>query len=116
MHWIHLTEEDQLQHLVVKSQEKPQIIFKYSPRWLSSDIAFRRLQEKCCPETADFYFLDIITYRAVSDKLCDFCNLPNESPQVILIRDGACIYEESHWRINADELMREVFQANIVNV
>lgn len=110
MHWIHLTEEDQLQQLVVRSQEKLQIIFKYSSRCVSSDLAFRRLQEKCCPSTADFYFLDILTYRPVSEKVTNFFHVHHESPQVLVISNGECIYEESNSNINADELLDEINQ------
>lgn len=107
MHWIHLTEEDQLQQLIVKSQEKAQIIFKYSPNCLSSDIAFKRIQEKCCPETADFYFLDLNTYRVLSEKIISHFEVHHACPQVLLIKDGECIYEGSHLSINADELLEQ---------
>ena len=107
MHWIHLTGEEQLQHIVVKSQEKPQIIFKYSSHCLSSDIVLRKLQEKCCPESADFYFLDLLTYRSLSDKVTSLFHVHHESPQVLLISDGECVYEESHLAINAAELLAQ---------
>ncbi|TMI94013.1 MAG: DUF2847 family protein [Bacteroidetes bacterium] len=42
MHWIHLTDEDQLQKIIVRSQEKPQVIFKYSSHCDLSEIIFQR--------------------------------------------------------------------------
>ena len=105
MHWIHLTEEAQLQNLVVKSQEKPQIIFKYSNCCSLSDTILRRLEKNCCPEQVDFYFVDLISYRAVSNKISDHFHVDHESPQILVIRDGECVFEESHSAISLEEIL-----------
>jgi bacillithiol system protein YtxJ len=105
MHWIHLTDEDQLQNIIVRSQEKPQVIFKYSNRCFLSEVIFRRLQKDCCPEQLDFYFLDLLSFRAVSDKVSDTFHVDHESPQILLIRDGECIFEESHSEISMEEIL-----------
>jgi len=105
MHWIHLTDEDQLQNIIVRSQEKPQVIFKYSNRCYSSEIIFQRLQQDCCPEQIDFYFLDLITFRNISDKIAETFNVDHQSPQILLIRDGECIFNESHSEISLEEIL-----------
>ena len=105
MHWIHLTDEDQLQNIIVRSQEKPQVIFKYSNRCYSSEIIFRRLQNDCCPERIDFYFLDLLAYRNISDKVSETFHVLHQSPQILVIRDGECIFNESHSEICLDEII-----------
>ena len=105
MHWIHLTDEDQVQKVIIRSQEKPQVIFKYSNRCFLSELIFRRLQKNCCPERMDFYFLDLIAYRNISDKISKTFGIPHQSPQILLIRDGECIFEESHSEISLEEIM-----------
>src|SRR4051812_48503584 len=108
MHWIHLTDVDQLQNLIVRSQEKPQVIFKYSNRCSLSEIVFSRLQKNCCPEHMDFYFLDLITYRELSDKIAETFKVRHHSPQILLIKEGECIFDESHSDISMEEIMEHV--------
>src|SRR5213075_370451 len=96
MHWIHLTEEEQIQNVIIRSQEKPQVIFKYSNRCFLSETIFGRLQKNCCPEQIDFYFLDLVAYRNISDKVSEVFHVHHQSPQILLIKDGECIFEESH--------------------
>jgi bacillithiol system protein YtxJ len=105
MHWIHLTEEDQIQNVIIRSQEKPQVIFKYSNRCFLSETIFHRLQKNCCPEKIDFYFLDLVAYRNISDKVSEVFHVHHQSPQILLIKDGECIFEESHSEISLEEIM-----------
>ena len=108
MHWIHLTEENQIQNIIIRSQEKPQVIFKYSNRCFLSEVIFRRLQKDCCPEAIDFYFLDLLAFRGISDKITEVFHVPHQSPQILLIRDGECIFEESHSEISLEEIMEHL--------
>jgi len=105
MHWIHLTDEGQLQNILVRSQEKPQVIFKYSNRCYLSEVVFNRLQKDCCPEQMDFYFLDLVAYRNISNRIVDTFHVPHQSPQILLIRDGVCVFHESHSEICLDEII-----------
>lgn len=105
MHWIHLTDEDQLQKIIVRSQEKPQVIFKYSNRCYLSEMIFLRLKKDCCPEQIDFYFLDLVAYRNISNKISETFDVAHQSPQILLIKDGECIYSESHSEISLSEIL-----------
>ena len=105
MHWIHLTDEGQLQNILVRSQEKLQVIFKYSNRCYLSEVVFHRLQKDCCPEQMDFYFLDLVAYRNISDKVSETFHVAHQSPQILLIRDGECKFDESHSEISLDEII-----------
>jgi bacillithiol system protein YtxJ len=106
MHWIHLTDEDQLQKIIIRSQEKLQVIFKYSNHCHLSEVVFHRLQKDCCPEQIDFYFLDLIAYGNISDKVSETFHVSHQSPQILLIRDGECIFDESHSEISLEEIMQ----------
>jgi len=105
MHWIHLTDEEQLRNIIVKSQDRPQIIFKHSTRCSISGVALQRLQKSRQPEDVDFYFLDLISYRSLSNKIAELFGIQHESPQVLVIRDGECIYSESHLGIYMEEIL-----------
>lgn len=105
MHWIHLTDEEQLKQIVIKSQSRPQVIFKHSTRCSISSVALQRLQKVDQPSDIDFYYLDLIAYRGISNKISEIFDVHHESPQVLVIRDGECIYDESHLGISMHEIV-----------
>ena len=105
MHWIHLTDEEQLKQIISKSQSKPQAIFKHSTRCSISTVALQRLQKVSQPSDIDFYFLDLLAYRNLSNKIAETFKVHHQSPQVLLIKDGDCIYEESHMSISMNEIV-----------
>ena len=69
MHWIHLIHEDQLQKIIVRSEEKPQVVFKYSSHCHLSEAIFTQLQKNCCPDHMDFHFLDLTDHENISNKI-----------------------------------------------
>jgi len=105
MHWIHLTDEEQLKQIISKSQIRPQVVFKHSSRCSISSVALQRLQRVDQPSDIDFYFLDLIAFRTLSNKISDVFKVSHESPQVLVIKDGQCIYDESHLGISLDEII-----------
>jgi bacillithiol system protein YtxJ len=111
MHWIHLTEEEQLKQIISKSQLRPQVIFKHSTRCSISAVALQRLQKTSQPSDIDFYFLDLIANRDLSNKVASVFQVHHESPQVLVIRDGMCIYDESHMSISMAEIVEHLHAA-----
>lgn len=107
MKWLTLTTEAQLQDIVEKSLNQPQVIFKYSTRCSLSDMIKIRLEKKPAPPGIDFYFLDLIAHRALSDKIARQFQVFHESPQILVIKNGECVYEESHLGIQMDEIIAQ---------
>jgi|SRR3954471_21931725 bacillithiol system protein YtxJ len=105
MHWIHLTDEEQLKQIISNSQLRAQVIFKHSTRCSISAVALQRMQKTAQPSDIDFYFLDLLANRQLSNKIAETFHVPHESPQVLLIRDGECVYEESHLGISMHEIV-----------
>lgn len=108
MNWKDLTQETQLQEIKEQSKIKPQLIFKHSTRCSISAVVKNRLEKGTPPEEVDFYFLDLIRYRAVSNKIAEVFNVFHESPQVLLIKNGECTYDESHSGISLAEIAEQV--------
>ena len=108
MEWIHLTDEEQLSNIITRSKEKAQVIFKHSNRCSISSVALQRLQRANKPGEIDFYFLDLIRYRSVSNKIAEIFKVRHESPQVLVIKDGVCIFNESHLSIDMGEITDHV--------
>ena len=99
-----LTTVSQLADIKEQSNSKPQVIFKHSTRCAVSGVAKNRLERGTAPLNVDFYFLDLIRNRDISNKIAEEYSVLHESPQVLLINNGECIYEESHSGINMNEI------------
>lgn len=108
MNWIDLHDELQLQKILELSHTRPQVIFKHSTRCATSSMAKNRLEKKEAPAAADFYFLDLIQYRSLSNKIAEDFSVHHESPQVLLIMNRECVYEESHNGIDMDEIKNQL--------
>ncbi len=107
MNWIELTDENQLHKIKETSNQKPQVIFKHSTRCSISSMAKGRLERGTSPDGIDFYYLDLIKYRAISQKVAEQFDVSHESPQILLIKNGKCVYDESHSGISMDEIAHQ---------
>ncbi len=107
MNWIPLTNESEFAEILRKSAEKPQVIFKHSTRCSISSMAKSRLDKADTSPSVDFNYLDLISYRSLSNKIADDLNVSHESPQVLLIKNGECIYDESHSGIRIDDILEQ---------
>lgn len=108
MNWISLTSKAQVDTLKEKSFQIPQVIFKHSTRCSISSMVMSRLERSSVPEGSDFYYLDLIAYRDISNQLAEDFRVRHESPQVLVIKNGVCIYNESHMAITMDEIGEQV--------
>lgn len=104
MNWIPLQEETQLDQIIEDSNVSPQVIFKHSTRCSVSSMAKNRLDKNAGLEGVNFYFLDLIKFRNLSNKIADHFGVRHQSPQVLIINHGKCIYDESHSGITMDEI------------
>lgn len=104
MNWIPLLNEQQLEEIKTNSANRPQVIFKHSSRCSISSMARNRLDKNAFPRGIDFYFLDILNHRNISNKIASDFMVHHESPQVLLINKRACVYDESHSGIQMDEI------------
>jgi len=105
MNWITLQTEGQLDDIKERSTRRPQLIFKHSTRCSTSALVKGRLERGKEPEAIDFYYLDLLNHRPISNKIADTFSVDHESPQVLLIRDGECVYDESHLGITMDDIL-----------
>lgn len=111
MNWINLTNEAYLHQIKLKSTTKPQVIFKHSTRCSISSMAKSRLERSFQSDEIDFYFLDLIKYRQISNKIAEDFNVYHESPQILVIKNGECIYSESHSGIDMQQIIEQSMAA-----
>jgi bacillithiol system protein YtxJ len=112
MNWSQLTTTAQLDEVVEESKNVPVVIFKHSTSCSISATAKSRL-ERQCSNNADltkvkFYYLDLLSYRPVSNEIAEVFQVRHESPQLLLIQDGMCTYDASHLGINVDAIKKKV--------
>ncbi len=105
MNWNTLEKEEELDTIISLSKSRPQLIYKHSTRCSISSMVKSRLERSGPPpETMDFYFLDLIRHRGLSNKIAEVFGVRHESPQVLLVREGRCVYDESHTAIQMQDL------------
>jgi bacillithiol system protein YtxJ len=105
MDWKVLSDVAELEEIINRSASRPQVIFKHSIRCSISSVAKGRLDKTNAPSNMDFYYLDLINHREISNKIAEVFKIDHESPQVLVIRNGACVYDESHMGINMQDIL-----------
>ena len=108
MNWIELSEETQLETINTQSTQQPVVIFKHSTRCSISTMAKSRLERETAPDNTLFYYLDLIRYRNISNKIATEYAVHHESPQLLLIKNGECVYEETHNGISMHDLSEQL--------
>ena len=109
INWVPLSDLGQLNEISQLSHEQPVIIFKHSTRCSISRMALKQfenefdLSDKVTP-----YFLDLITFRDISNEIASRFEVVHQSPQLLLIIGGKSVYDVSHSSIDADELKSKI--------
>lgn len=108
MKWIPLENQQQLQ--AIKSFEGFSVIFKHSTRCSISLMAKKKfeLDWEALPKSTPLYFLNLLNHRDVSNAIADIFDVHHQSPQLLLIKDGECIFETSHGEISAEETAEQI--------
>lgn len=102
--WKDLNDPAQLAAIIEESNTRPVVLFKHSTRCSISAVAKTRLERESAPDGISFYLLDLIRYRSVSNQIATEFNVTHQSPQVLLISGGKCLYDESHGSISMQEI------------
>lgn len=106
VNWNYLDKENQLDSVISESEDVPVAIFKHSTRCSISTMAKSRLERdwELSDQDIKIYYLDLVTYRTVSNAIESKFGIKHESPQILLIKNGEVTYHTSHSDITASEL------------
>jgi bacillithiol system protein YtxJ len=105
MKWTPLESAEQIEE--IKRQPGYKAIFKHSTRCSISLMVKKRFEldwEKL-PQDMPVYFLDLIKYRDLSNKVSSDFQVYHESPQLLMIKDSECILDLSHGHVSVEEAM-----------
>lgn len=110
--WIPMRSDLDIEVIRERSKKTPCLIFKHSTRCNISSIAQYRLDDDWSfgEEEVAPYFLDLLQYKDASRAIAEVFQVYHESPQVLLIVNGECVYDASHLDVNVAEIEEALTQ------
>lgn len=109
--WKKMENEEDLAEAIQVSNDKPVVVFKHSTRCIISKTVLRNFENELeSNENASlyFYYLDLLNYRDISNKIAKDFGVTHQSPQVMVIKNQEIIYHSSHDRISLQSILKEL--------
>lgn len=106
--WTALSTLDQLDRISEDSQDRAQVIFKHSTRCSISRVALSRFDRNQPSGEATYHLLDLLEYRSISHAIAERFGVMHESPQVLIIQEGKCVYHANHLDIEPAEISQQL--------
>jgi len=107
MGWQPLSGSQDWQALIDSSFQEPVLVFKHSPRCGTSAYVRDRLASALSLETLTFHEVDVIRDRSLSRQIAESVAVHHESPQILLLKNGECVWAEDHMTISPEEVRSE---------
>ena len=106
--WIPLNSVAQLSVIEQKSKSKTQVVFKHSTRCGISRMVMNQFVSAYDLDMTniDLYYLDLLSYRDVSNEVGYKFQVMHQSPQLLIIKNGVTVAHASHGAINDIDLKR----------
>ena len=117
MEWLFLENEKQISELITLSSDKnisAIAIFKHSTRCSVSSMAKQRLERTWdfSPKNLPVFYLDLIEHRSLSNQIASQFSVQHQSPQLLLIKNGKCIFHSSHQAIQVADVKEIIEKIN----
>lgn len=109
--WHKIESENDLNTAIENSNTKNVVIFKHSTRCIISKTVLKNFEneaENSNTENIDFYYLDLLNYRNISNEIAEQFNITHQSPQVILIKNEETVYNASHDGISLETIKQHL--------
>ncbi|MDQ0781737.1 bacillithiol system redox-active protein YtxJ [Chryseobacterium sp. W4I1] len=105
--WNNIESEEDLAKALENSYHHRIAIFKHSTRCFISTTVLKNFEREIdnSNDKLDLYYLDLLTYRAISNKISEDLGIRHESPQLIIIEDGKVINSSSHEDISISQIV-----------
>jgi bacillithiol system protein YtxJ len=104
--WQRLTQMEQLDEIMEISKSIPVAIFKHSTRCGISSMALRQFEGSYDiePDKMRIYYLDLLSFRDISNEVGIRFQVMHQSPQLIVIKNEVVVHSASHHGIRASSL------------
>ena len=106
INWLHLINIDQIKQIRSLSKSETVFIFKHSTRCGISKMVIKRFENMFDESMSNVkvYYLDLLNYRDVSDKVGVTFNVIHQSPQLLIIKNEVSVFNASHQDITSIKL------------
>jgi len=106
--WKPLRTMEQLDKIEQQSKTRPVVIFKHSTRCGISSMTLRRFEKHYdIPEEAiDLYYLDLLSFRDLSNEVAGRFQVWHQSPQMLIIQNGKAVAHASHHGIQPSMILQ----------
>lgn len=96
--WIALTDLAQIDEIKEESKLNTVIIYKHSTRCGISKMVIKQFESLFTDDYKNIktYYLDLLNYRDISNKLADVFDVVHQSPQILVVKNESCIFNTSH--------------------
>jgi len=115
MNWKTLNTFEDLEEIIKRSSQQPVLIYKHSTRCSLSSIVRSRLERswKADPFDIEGHFLDLISFREVSNAVENQFKVRHQSPQVLVIDQSKCVFHCSHLAIGLKAIKKSLHQITV---
>lgn len=105
--WKNIRSEEDLTRAIESSYQHKIAIFKHSTSCFISKTALRNFEKEIenSPEEVEVYYLDLLSYRPLSNKIAEDFGIRHESPQLIVIENGKPVNSASHQDISLSQII-----------
>jgi bacillithiol system protein YtxJ len=102
--WKIIESDEDLKNAVAKSFEKKIVVFKHSTRCHISKMVLKNFESEVnnTDKNVDYYFLDLIAHRPISNKIAEEFGITHQSPQLIVVENGKAVKDASHQSISVN--------------
>jgi len=108
--WTPLISVEEINTIKEISKNQSILIFKHSTRCGISRMIIKQFESLFNEENKQLkvYYLDLLNFREVSSKLSEVFQVIHHSPQLLVIKNGISVYNESHYEITKVNLSKYV--------
>ena len=106
--WMPLISVEEINTIKEISKNQYILIFKHSTRCGISRMVIKQFESLFNEENKQLkvYYLDLLNFREVSSKLSEVFQVIHQSPQLLVIKNGISVYDESHFGITKVNLSK----------
>ena len=100
--WKNIESQADLEDLIKESFERKVVVFKHSTRCFISKTVLKNFEKEIqnSDKNVSYYFLDLLAFRSISNKIADDFEVQHQSPQMIVLENGKVLKAASHQSIS----------------
>ena len=108
--WTPLISIEEINNIKEISKTQSILIFKHSTRCGISRMVMKQFESLFNEENKHLkvYYLDLLNFREVSSKLSEVFQVIHQSPQLLVVKNGISVYDESHYEITKVNLSKYI--------